>query len=151
MAQELLVATFDNLDSAQRAARDFRNFETDGVGLKIESGVMVQKHADGTCTVLDQYTHAYWGTVVGAVTGGLIGLLGGPVGAIAGMTIGAGAALGGRAVESLLDSRLTQSIEAELKSGSVALILEAKEESTTEVDEVVRGYGGTLFRQKLAW
>lgn len=133
MAQELLVATFDNLDSAQRAARDFRNFETDGVGLKIESGVMVQKHADGTCTVLDQYTHAYWGTVVGAVTGGLIGLL------------------GGRAIESLLDSRLTQSIEAELKSGSVALILEAKEESTTEVDEVVRGYGGALFRQKLGW
>jgi uncharacterized membrane protein len=151
MAQELVVATFKDLDVALRAARDFKNFETDNVGFKIESGVMVQKDAEGKLTVLHQYTQSFWGTVISAVTGGLIGLLGGPAGVIAGVTIGAGAGLAGHAVEDILDKKLTKSIASELLPGSVALILEAKEPAPFEVENVVLGYGGKVFRQPLAW
>ncbi|SAK57148.1 DUF1269 domain-containing protein [Caballeronia ptereochthonis] len=151
MAQELVVATFKNLDVAERAARDFRNFETDNVGFKIESGVMVQNDAAGQLTVLHKYTQSFWGTVIGAVTGGLIGLLGGPAGVLAGLTIGAGAGLAGRAVEDVLDRRLTKSISSELLPGNVALILEVKEPAPFEVENVVLGYGGKVFRQPLAW
>jgi uncharacterized membrane protein len=151
MTQKLIVATFDNLDVAQRAARDFSNFEKDGDGFKIESGVMVQKHADGKLTVLNQYTESYWGSLMGAVTGGLIGLLGGPVGVIAGMTIGAGAGLAGHAIEHMLDSKLTKAIADELKPGSFALILEAKEPPEYEIQNVVLGYGGKVFAQPLSW
>lgn len=59
MTQKLTVATFGNVDVAQRAARDFRNFEKDGDGFKIESGVMIQKGADGKLTVLNRYTESY--------------------------------------------------------------------------------------------
>ena len=95
MTQKLIVATFKDLDVAQRAARDFRNFEIDDGGFKIESGVMVQKDVAGKLTVIEKYTQPFWGTVIGAVTGGLVGLLGGPVGVIAGLTVGAGAGLAG--------------------------------------------------------
>lgn len=59
MTQKLIVATFGNVDVAQRAARDFRNFEKDGDGFKIESGVMVQKGTDGKLAVLNRYTESY--------------------------------------------------------------------------------------------
>ncbi|MFP6561675.1 DUF1269 domain-containing protein [Paraburkholderia sp. B3] len=151
MTQELIAATFDNPDMAQRAARDLHNFEKDGDGFKIESGVMVEKGADGKATVLEQYTESYWGTVIGAVTGGLVGLLGGPAGAIAGVAAGAAAGLAGHAVEHVLDSKLTSAIETELQAGNVALILETREPPLDEVEEVVRGYGGQIFTQPLSW
>lgn len=151
MAQELIVATFNDLDVAERAARDFKYFEKDGDGFRIESGAMVQKDASGKLTVLEKYTQAFWGTVIGAVTGGLIGLLGGPAGVIAGVTIGAGAGLAGHTVEDILDGKLTKSISSELLPGSVALILEVKTPPLFEIEDVVRGYGGKVFHQPLAW
>jgi uncharacterized membrane protein len=151
MAQKLIVATFDNLDVAQRCARDLNNFVKDDDGFKIESGVMVQKGADGKLTVLKEYTESYWGTVIGAVTGGLIGLLTGPLGVVAGAAVGAGTALSGHAIEHLLDSKMTTAIEGELRPGSVALILETKEPPEYEVENVVLGYGGKLFTQPLSW
>ncbi|WP_322047256.1 DUF1269 domain-containing protein [Paraburkholderia sp. J67] len=151
MAQELIVATFGTLDEAQRAARDFKNFETDGQGLKIESGVMVHKDAAGKLTVLDEYSRAHWGVVIGAATGALIGLLGGPVGVIAGLAIGGGAALGTREIEARLDNSLTRQIETGLKPGSWALVLETHDPAPAQIDEIVHGYGGQVFRQTLAW
>ncbi|POR46717.1 uncharacterized protein DUF1269 [Paraburkholderia eburnea] len=151
MSQELIVATFGTLDEAQRAARDFKNFETDGQGLKIESGVMVQKDPSGMLKVLDEYSRPHWGTVIGAATGALIGLLGGPLGAIAGLTIGAGVGLGTREIEAHLDSKLTKTIEGELKAGCWALVLETHDPAPAQIDEIVHGYGGQVFRQALAW
>lgn len=151
MTQELIVATFKDLDVAERAARDFRNFEKDDGGFKVESGVMVQKDVAGKLTVIEKYTQPFWGTVIGAVTGGLVGLLGGPVGVIAGLTVGAGAGLAAHAIEGILDSKLTKSISNELLPGSVALILEVKEPPLFEVENVVLGYGGKLFHQSLPW
>lgn len=151
MIQELIVATFDNLDVAQRAARDLNNFEKDGDGFKIESGVMVEKSTDGRLQVLTRYTGSYWGTVIGAVSGGLIGLLGGPAGAIAGVVAGAGAGLAAHTLEHVLDKKLTGAIERELRPGSVALILETRNAPKDEVENVVLGYGGKVFTQPLSW
>jgi uncharacterized membrane protein len=151
MSQKLIVTIFGDVDTAKRAARDFKNFEQKDDGFRIESGVMVQKNAAGKLTVLDTHAMSLWGTVIGAVTGGLIGLLGGPVGAIAGFTIGASAGLAGHLLEDVLDGDLTTSIENELRPGSVALILEAEEASPFEVENVVLGYGGKVFRQPLPW
>ncbi|MDR3099595.1 MAG: DUF1269 domain-containing protein [Paraburkholderia sp.] len=151
MTQKLIVATFDNLDVTQRAARDLHNFEKAGDGFKIESGVMVEKTADGTLHVLTQYTESYWGAVIGAISGGLIGLLGGLPGAIAGVAAGAGAGLAGHALEHILDKKLTSEIELELRAGSFALILEVKNPPEYEVENVVLGYGGKVFTQSLAW
>lgn len=151
MAQELIVATFNDTDVAQRAARDLSNFERAGDGFRIESGVMIQKGTGGNLTVLYQYTERYWGTFIGAVTGGLIGLLGGPIGALAGAAAGATAGLAGHTVEQALDHKLTTAIAKELQPGTVALILETTQPPEFEVENVVQGYGGKLFTQSLSW
>lgn len=149
MAQQLIVAVFDNVDVAERAGRDFRNFEEKDLGFKVGSGVLVQKDATGKLIVLDQQTRPYWGTVIGALTGGLIGMLGGPAGALLGFTIGASAGLAEHAIKDVLDSELVESVSARLISGSVAFILEAQEASPFEVDNIVLGYGGSVFRKPL--
>lgn len=150
MAQQLIVAIFDSVDVAERAGRDFRNFEEKDLGFKIESGVLVQKDATGKLILLDEQTRPFWGTVISALTGGLIGMLGGPVGAVVGFTIGAGGGLAGHAVKDALDNDLVASISSKLASGSVAFILEAREASPFEVDNIVLGYGGHVFRRPLA-
>jgi uncharacterized membrane protein len=149
MAQQLIVAVFDSVDVAERAGRDFRNFEEKDLGFKIESGVLVQKDATGQLNVLDEHTRPFWGTVIGALTGGLIGMLGGPAGAIAGFTIGASGGLAGHAIKEALDNELVASIASKLTAGSVAFILEAQEASPFEVDNIVLGYGGSVFRKPL--
>ena len=147
MAQELIVAVFDGVDVAERAGRDFRNFEEKDLGFKVESGVLVQKDATGKLTLLDKQTRPFWGAVIGALTGGLIGMLGGPVGAALGFTIGASGGLAERAIKDTLDSELIDAISSKLSPGSVAFILEAQEASPFEVDNIVLGYGGHVFRK----
>ncbi|MFM0502812.1 DUF1269 domain-containing protein [Paraburkholderia caffeinilytica] len=150
MAQQLIVAIFDNVDIAERAGRDFRNFEEKDLGFKVESGVLVQKDATGKLIVLDKHTRPFWGTVIGALTVGLIGLMGGPAGAILGFTIGASGGLAGHAIKETLDSELVESVSSKLTPGSVAFILEAQEASPFEVDNIVLGYGGHVVRKPLA-
>lgn len=150
MARQLIVADFDSVDVAERAGRDFRNFEEKDLGFKIESGVLVQKNATGELILLDEYTRPFWGTVLGALTGGLIGMPGGPVGAVVGFTIGASGGLAEHAIKDTLDGELVASISGKLTAGRVAFILEAQEASPFEVDNIVLGYGGSVFRRPLA-
>lgn len=149
MAQQLIVAVFDSVDIAERAGRDLRNFEEKDLGFKIESGVLVQKESAGKLKLLDEHTRPFWGTVIGALTGGLIGMLGGPVAAALGFTIGASGGLAEREIKEKLDHAWVESISSKLAAGSVAFILEAQEATPFEVDNIVRGYGGSIVRQSL--
>ncbi|CAH2785023.1 MAG: hypothetical protein CPDRYMAC_2283 [uncultured Paraburkholderia sp.] len=146
MAKELIVAVFDSVDIAGRAGRDFQNFAEKDIGFKIESGVLVQKDASGKLTVLEKESRSFWGTAIGAITGGLIGLLGGPVGAALGFAVGGGA-LAEHEIRKMFDDDVVAAISAKLASGSVAFILEAQEASPFEVDNIVKGYGGSVFRK----
>jgi DNA-binding transcriptional LysR family regulator/uncharacterized membrane protein len=150
MAQQLIVAIFDSVDVAERAGRDFRNFEEKDLGFKIESGVLVQNDATGKLVLLDEQTRPFWGAVIGALTGGLIGMLGGPAGAALGFTIGASGGLAEHAIKDTLDNELVASISSKLTPNHVAFILEAQEASPFEVDNIVLGYGGSVFRKPLA-
>jgi len=145
----LIAAVFDSVEVAERAGRDFREFEEKDLGFKIASGALVQKDVTGKLNVLDERTRPFWGTVIGALTGGLLGMLGGPTGAVLGFTIGASGGLAEHAIKETLDSELVASVSAKLASGSVAFILEAQEVSPFEVDNIVHGYGGSVFRKPL--
>lgn len=147
MATELIVAVFDSVDVAGRASRDFRNFAEKDIGFRIESGVLIQKDADGKLTVLDKETRSLWGTAIGAITGGLIGLAGGPVGAALGFAIGGSGALAEHEIRKMFDGDVAAETLAKLAPGSIAVILEAQEASPFEVDNIVKGYGGSVFRK----
>lgn len=147
MANNLIVAVFDQLDTAEKACQDFKDYAEKGQGFTIHSGVVVEKDSSGKLTMLDRQTRSFWGTTIGALTGALIGTLGGPVGSILGFTAGASAGLTGHALRELLDSELIKSISARLTPGTTAVILEADEPSPFVVDNVVNGYGGSVRRK----
>ena len=150
MTKQLIVAVFGNVDLAQKAARDFDALSQKDVGFTIENGVIAEKDAAGKLALLGAETHPFWGGVVVAITGGLLGMLGGPVGAVAGMTAGASTGLiADTAGNTLLDAEFVEMVSAKLAPGSVAVILEAKEATPFSVDNVVTGFGGTVFRNAL--
>ena len=147
MANNLIVAVFNTLGTAEKACQDFKDFAAKDQGFTIHSGVVVGKDDSGALTILERQTRSYWGTVIGALSGSLIGLLGGPVGAMLGFTAGASAGLAGHALRTLLDSEFVKAISAKLTPGSAAVILEADEASPFAVDNVVNGYGGSVHRK----
>jgi uncharacterized membrane protein len=147
MANNLIVAIFNNSVIAEKACQDFKDYAEKGQGFAIHSGVVVQKSADGELSILARQTRSFWGTTVGAATGALIGMLGGPVGSLLGIAAGASAGLTGHALRELLDDELVKGISAKLVPGSAAVILEADEPSPFVVDNVVNGYGGSVHRK----
>ncbi|MFM0199349.1 hypothetical protein PQR53_05625 [Paraburkholderia fungorum] len=72
------------------------------------------------------------------------------MGAVVGFTIGASGGLAEHAVKDTLDGELVASISGKLTAGHVAFILEVQEASPFEVDNIVLGYGGSVFRKPLA-
>nr|WP_052420847.1 DUF1269 domain-containing protein [Paraburkholderia ferrariae] len=90
---------------------------------------MAEKDEAGKVTLPGTKTHPFWGVVIGAVTGSLIGLLGGPSGALLGFTIGASTGLAGVALIDLLDHEFIDSISGDFSPGTVAILLEASEAS----------------------
>ena len=149
MAQQLIVAVFSNVADAEKAGMDFRNLEGGDARFKIESGVMVEKDLAGKVTLLGTKTQPFWGVVIGAITGGLIGRLGGPSGALLGFTIGASTGLAGVALIDILDHEFVDSISGDFAPGCVAIILEAAEATPDALDKVVAAHRGTVYRKPL--
>ncbi|MCA3929906.1 DUF1269 domain-containing protein, partial [Burkholderia sp.] len=104
----------------------------------------------GKLAVLAAESRPFKGGVIGAIAGGLLGLLAGPLGVVTGMAAGAGAGiLADAAGNALLDGSFVEAVAARLAPGSVAVIVEAKEDTPFSVDNVVTGFGGKVFRQAL--
>jgi uncharacterized membrane protein len=149
MAEQLIVAVFRSLSDAEDAAVDFRKLEGNDPNFKVHSGVMAEKDDAGKVTLLGTKTHPFWGVVIGAITGSLIGLLGGPSGALLGFTIGASTGLAGVALIDLLDHEFIDSISGDFSPGTVAIILEASEASPIIADGIVAAHQGTIHRKPI--
>ncbi|QGZ59734.1 DUF1269 domain-containing protein [Paraburkholderia acidiphila] len=150
MSQELIVAVFGNVSDAEGAAWAIRKLEGEDTAFKVNSGVMAEKDLAGKVSLLGTKTNPFWGVVIGAVTGSLIGLLGGPSGAILGFTIGASAGLAGVALHDILDHEFIDAIGRDFPPGSVAIILEASEVSPTAVNAIVVTHRGVVHRKPIS-
>lgn len=148
--QQLIVAVFSSVTDAEKAGEDLRSLEGKDAGFKIESGAMVQKDPAGKVTLLGTKTQPFWGVVIGAITGGLIGMLGGPSGAILGFTIGASSGLAGVALIDILDREFVDSVSDDFAPGCVAIILEAFEATPVALDKLVAAHHGTVRRKLLS-
>ncbi|WP_175867442.1 DUF1269 domain-containing protein [Burkholderia contaminans] len=142
MTKQLIVAVFGNVNTARQAANDFEALSEKDEGFHVENGVVVEKDATGKLAVLHAESRPF--------KGGLLGLLAGPIGVVTGMAAGAGAGILAEAAgNALLDGTFVETVAARLVPGSVAIILEAKEDTPFSVDNVVTGFGGKVFRQSL--
>ena len=148
MADQIIVATFNNTNAAYDAATAMKALKDKGVvDFKPKAGVMVKKDDRGNISLLESKDRPLWGTGIGTITGALIGLIGGAPGAAMGAALGATAGLTGDAVTGSLDEDFVDSVTQEMRPGMTALIVEADEGSTRPVDEIVAVVGGHVHRQ----
>ena len=148
MTDRVIVATFNDSNSAYDAASALKKLKDDGsVDFKMKTGVMLQKDDRGNVRLLEEKDRPLWGTGVGTISGALIGLIGGASGAAIGAAIGATAGLTGDAVMGSLDSDFVDSVTNEMKPGMTAIVVEADEQSTRPVDDIVALKGGHVYRQ----
>ena len=160
MAQDVIIATFENRNQAYQAAKDIDKLD-DSV-IHVQSGAIVEKDPLGNVSWLDTKGLAEpWGTIGGAtggaLLGALVGTLAGPVGTMTGAQVGAasaatGSILGGTvgtAVD-LTDAGLKEdyidAVSGRLLPGHAAFVAEVDEYSTQAVDEAVWRNGGVIFR-----
>jgi uncharacterized membrane protein len=148
MADNIIVAIFSSVDPAYETAKAIIDLkDAPGSGFKFKSGIIVTKDARGEVSVLETESHPFRGMKVGAVVGGLIGLIGGApiaaIGALLGSTLGAIGAAG----TAILTSATVSSIKDAMHPGTVAVIIEAEEDSPKAIDDIVSKQGGRVFRE----
>ena len=148
MVDNIIVATFSNVNAAHDAARAIKDLkDAGGTKFKLKSGVIVTKDERGSVSVLESDVHLFHGTKVGVVVGGLIGLIGGaPVAAVAAL-LGATVGAINDAGMAILGSATVSSIKSEMKPGMTAVIIEADEASPNAIDDIVAQGGGRVFRE----
>lgn len=165
MAQDVIIATFENRNQAYEAARDIDKLD-DSV-IHVQSGAIVEKDMAGNVNWLDEEGLASpWGGVAGAtggaLLGALVGALAGPAGSMTGAQVGAasaatGSVLGGTmgTTVDIADTSLKEDYLAEVSGrllpGCAALVAEVEEYSTQPVDEAVLRHGGVIFRQPTSY
>ena len=148
MAEQIIVATFNNTNAAYDAASALKGLKDKGItDFKPKAGVMVKKDDKGNFSLLESKERPLWGTGIGTLGGALIGLIAGAPGAAIGAAIGAMSGLTGDAVTDALDSDFVDSVAKEMRPGVTAIIVEADEKSTRPVDDVVKLNGGHVYRQ----
>ena len=124
MPIELFIATFEEDEQAAgQALKRIQELDKQEA-LELEDAAVVVRTETGEVQVADPGDiDPKRARLVGAVTGGLIGLIGGPVGAIAGAIVGG---TGGNVASKLLDygvsDELIESVEKGLQPGSSAII-----------------------------
>ena len=151
MADTIIVATFDNTNSAYDAASELKKLtDRKVIDFKAKAGVMVKKDELGNVSLLESKDRPLFGTAVGTAVGALIGLIGGAPGAALGAALGATTGVGGDAVMAALDDDFVESVTTEMRPGMTAIIVEADEKSTRPVDDIVTKGGGHVRRQQAA-
>jgi uncharacterized membrane protein len=148
MVDNIIVATFSNVNAAHDAARAIKDLkDAGGTKFKLKSGVIVTKDDRGWVSVLESDVHPFHGTKVGVVVGGLIGLIGGvPLATLAAL-LGATVGVINDAGMAILGSATVTSIKSEMQPGMTAVIIEADEASPNAVDDIVAERGGRVFRE----
>lgn len=149
MPNRAIVAIFPSENKAFDAANAIKSLSDQGNDLAIKAGIMVHKDDRGNLSFPKGEARPLWGTLGGTVIGGLIGALAGPAGVAAGAALGAVGGLTTDALSDSIDEDFVSSVSADLMPGDSALIIDADEDSTRRVDEVVLANGGRIHRADL--
>jgi uncharacterized membrane protein len=118
---------------------------------KILNTALLAKDQDGNVSVVDSRDiDPKKGRLLGAITGGLIGLLAGPGGAIVGALAGLGAGgAAGKLVDLGFSDKFLKNLQEYLQPGSAALILLVEHRWAKSVAESMAGLSGFVFQQPL--
>ena len=152
---ELVARVFRDPDKDnERLAREALEFVEDlhrRHTFKVLNAAVLVKDEEGNVSVVDRRDiDPKKGRLLGAITGGLIGLLAGPGGAILGALAGLGAGgAAGKLIDEGFSDKFLKNLQDYLQPGSAAIILLVEHEWVKTVAESMAGLEGFVFQQTL--
>jgi uncharacterized membrane protein/sporulation protein YlmC with PRC-barrel domain len=147
----LMAKVFDTVDQADRAldfVEDLHRHKT----IKILNAAVLVKDEDGTTSLKDtRDIEPKRGRLLGAVTGGLLGLAGGPAGVVVGALVGAGAGgLAARKLDFGFSDEFLENLQTHLQPGNSALVLLAEHKWAADLHNALSDGEGVVFQQTLS-
>jgi uncharacterized membrane protein len=143
---KILISTFGTEQAAFEGLSALKDLHESGDITLYASSVIV-KDPSGTVSVRQAADSGPVGTLVGMVTGGLIGLLGGPAGVAVGAYVGGFGGLMYDLINTGMSGDFIDELSAALIPGTVAVVADIDETWVTPVDTRLGALGGTTFRR----
>jgi uncharacterized membrane protein len=143
---ELLVAVFNTEDAAVKGMRALTELHQEG-GVSVYASALIVKGRDGNISVKQQSEPAPFGTALGLLTGGIVGLLGGPAGSAVGASLAGYVGLLADWARTGVDLRFLDDVGKTLSAGKAAVLAEIEESWTSLLEPRLREQGGIVFRR----
>jgi uncharacterized membrane protein len=143
---KLLISTFGTETSAYEGLSALKELHRDG-DITLYATSVIAKDPQGKVAIREAADSGPVGTLVGLVTGGLIGLLGGPAGVAVGAYVGG---VGGLMYDMFnigMSADFIDDVAGSLTPGKVAVVADIDETWVTPVDTRLGALGGTTFRR----
>lgn len=147
MAGQLVVLTFDDMDTAEKVHQSLVSAKKQGL-VQIDDAAVVVKDEEGKVKVDNQVARGTWiSTAVGGGLGLLIGAIFFPIG---GLVLGlAGGALVAKAMDLGVDGKFVDEVSEKIQPGTSALFIMAEDANTAAILAVLREYEGHVLQTTL--
>jgi uncharacterized membrane protein len=146
MGNKILVSVFDSERTAFEGLTALKDLHRDG-DITLYASTVIAKDASGTVAVRQAVERGPIGTLVGMVTGGLVGLFGGPVGVAVGAYVGGFGGLMYDLFNAGVSMDFVDEVGSTLTPGKAAVIADVDEMWVTPVDTRLGALGATTFRR----
>jgi uncharacterized membrane protein len=146
VGNKILVSVFDSEQAAFEGLTALKDLHRDG-DITLYASSVIAKDPSGTVSVRQTADKGPVGTLVGVVTGGLVGLLGGPVGFAVGAYVGGFGGLMYDLFRAGVSTDFVDEVSASLTPGKAAVVADVDETWVTPVDTRLGALGGTTFRR----
>jgi uncharacterized membrane protein len=146
MGNKILVSVFDSEPVAFEGLTALKDLHRDG-DITLYASTVIAKDPSGTVSERQTADRGPVGTLVGAVTGGLVGLLGGPAGVAVGAYVGGFGGMMFDLFNAGVSMDFVDEVSASLTPGKVAVVADIDETWVTPVDTRLEALGGTTFRR----
>jgi uncharacterized membrane protein len=144
---QLVVVSFDNLDSARSALNAMRDLERRGQ-ISFEDTAIVSRDPDGTTHVKNEASGT---TETAAVIGGIIGAFASFIFPVAGIAIGAAAgAAVGASLGTGVEGSFVDEIKKSITPGRSALFLVARSMNADALTAALRPFEGEVLQTTLS-
>lgn len=143
---KILISVFDTEQAAFEGVNALKDLHRDG-DITMYASAVIAKDADGHVEVRQAADRGPIGTLVGIVTGGLVGLLGGPVGAAVGAYVGGTGGVLYDLFNAGFDVDVIDDVSVALIPGKAAVVADVDEYWVTPVETRLGALGAVTFRQ----
>lgn len=142
-----VFVVFDNEATTYDGLRRMKRLHAEG-SLTLYEWTVVKKDASGSWAMKDSSGSDFGaGTLVGSLTGALIGLIGGPVGALVGVSTGALVGMFGDLRKADVSTDFLQQAADAMDRGSFAILAEVTEAWEAPLEIEMEAGGGRLIRE----